>query len=189
MDGQAACAPPRRAHQPLAAALDPGRDHRGHRADRGGGYPAVGGNAALMTPADDIEDADPGLARERTELSWTRTAISFAALGGAVLKSRPYAGISILVLSGLIWELGQVARASGAGRAGPGGSPADRHSRHRRVGRRAAGDRPPWPRAQRPPGPSSAPGAGPARARRTARPGVAGSGRGRASAAHACRAR
>ena len=72
-----------------------------------------------MTPADDIEDADPGLARERTELSWTRTAISFAALGGAVLKSRPYAGISILVLSALIWKLGQVARASGAGRARP----------------------------------------------------------------------
>jgi uncharacterized membrane protein YidH (DUF202 family) len=76
-----------------------------------------------MTPADniddDIEDADPGLARERTELSWTRTAISFAALGGAVLKFRPYAGISILVLSALIWKLGQVARASGAGRARP----------------------------------------------------------------------
>ena len=76
----------------------------------------------MTTPADDIEDdiedADPGLARERTELSWTRTAISFAALGGAVLKSRPYAGISILVLSALIWKLGQVAR-SGAGRARP----------------------------------------------------------------------
>ena len=73
----------------------------------------------MTTPADDIEDADPGLARERTELSWTRTAISFAALGGAVLKSRPFAGISILVLSALIWKLGQVARASGAGRARP----------------------------------------------------------------------
>lgn len=72
-----------------------------------------------MTPADDIEDADPGLARERTELSWTRTAISFAALGGAVLKFRPYAGIAILVLSTLIWKLGQVAGASGAGRARP----------------------------------------------------------------------
>ena len=73
----------------------------------------------MKTPADDIEDADPGLARERTELSWTRTAISFAALGGAILKSRPYAGISILVLSGLIWKLGQVAGGSGAGHARP----------------------------------------------------------------------
>jgi uncharacterized membrane protein YidH (DUF202 family) len=76
-----------------------------------------------MKPADyiedDIEDADPGLARERTELSWTRTAISFAALGGAVLKFRPYAGISILVLGAVIWKLGQVAGASGAGRARP----------------------------------------------------------------------
>ena len=73
----------------------------------------------MTTPADDIEDADPGLARERTELSWTRTALSFAALGGAVLKFRPYAGLSILVLSALIWKLGRVARGSGAGRARP----------------------------------------------------------------------
>jgi uncharacterized membrane protein YidH (DUF202 family) len=49
--------------------------------------------AAPMTPADDIEDADPGLARARTALSWTRTAISFAAVGAVILKS-PYAGIS-----------------------------------------------------------------------------------------------
>jgi len=73
----------------------------------------------LTTPADDIEDTDPGLARERTALSWTRTAISFAAVGGAILKSRPYAGVSILVLSGLIWKLGQLARPSGAGQARP----------------------------------------------------------------------
>jgi uncharacterized membrane protein YidH (DUF202 family) len=70
-----------------------------------------------MTPADDIEDTDPGLARERTELAWDRTAISFAALGGAILKSRPYAGIPILVLSALIWELGRLARSRGAGRS------------------------------------------------------------------------
>jgi len=70
-----------------------------------------------MTPADDIEDSDPGLARQRTELSWTRTAISFAALGSAILKSRPWAGIPILVLSALIWKLGQLAGASGTGRS------------------------------------------------------------------------
>ena len=63
-----------------------------------------------MTPADDIEDADPGLARARTALSWTRTAISFAALGAVIVKSRPYAGIPILILSGLIWGLGQLIR-------------------------------------------------------------------------------
>lgn len=31
------------------------------------------------TPADDVGEIDPGLARERTSLAWTRTAISFAA--------------------------------------------------------------------------------------------------------------
>lgn len=73
----------------------------------------------MTTPADDIEDTDPGLARERTELAWGRTAISFAALGGAILKSRPYAGIPVLVLSALIWELGRLARTSGVGRSRP----------------------------------------------------------------------
>jgi uncharacterized membrane protein YidH (DUF202 family) len=72
-----------------------------------------------MRAAEDIEDTDPGLARERTELAWDRTAISFAALGGAILKSRPYAGIPILVLSALIWELGRLARATGGGRSRP----------------------------------------------------------------------
>jgi uncharacterized membrane protein YidH (DUF202 family) len=71
----------------------------------------------LTAPADDIEDADPGLARARTALSWTRTAISFAALGAAVLKSRPYAGIPILIVSGLIWGLGQLTRAPATGQA------------------------------------------------------------------------
>jgi hypothetical protein len=65
----------------------------------------------LTAPADDIKDADPGFARARTALSLTRTALSFAALGAAILKSRPYAGIPILLLSGLIWGLGQMTRA------------------------------------------------------------------------------
>ncbi|HUL24380.1 MAG TPA: DUF202 domain-containing protein [Streptosporangiaceae bacterium] len=73
----------------------------------------------MMAPADDIEDADPGLARERTELAWTRTAISFAALGGVLLKSHPYAGVPILAVSAVIWELGRLARAPGAGYAQP----------------------------------------------------------------------
>jgi uncharacterized membrane protein YidH (DUF202 family) len=70
-----------------------------------------------MTPPDDIEDTDPGLARERTELAWTRTAISFAALGGVILKSHPYAGIPVLVLSALVWELGRLARPTSGGLA------------------------------------------------------------------------
>ena len=72
-----------------------------------------------MQPADDIEDTDPGLARERTGLAWDRTAISFAALGGAILKNRPYAGIPILAVSALIWELGRLARPPGAARSRP----------------------------------------------------------------------
>jgi uncharacterized membrane protein YidH (DUF202 family) len=70
-----------------------------------------------MATADDIEDTDPGLARERTDLAWTRTAISFAALGGIIIKDHPYAGLPILVLSALIWELGRLARAPRAGSA------------------------------------------------------------------------
>jgi hypothetical protein len=62
-----------------------------------------------------MEDADPGLARERTELAWTRTAISFAAVGAAILKYRPLAGLPILVLSGVIWWLGHLPGTPGAG--------------------------------------------------------------------------
>ncbi len=68
-----------------------------------------------MTVPDDIEDVDPGLARERTELAWHRTAISFAALGGALLKIRPVAGIPVLIISAAIWELGRPARPHGTG--------------------------------------------------------------------------
>jgi len=72
-----------------------------------------------MSPAsiDDIEDVDPGLARERTELAWTRTAISFAAVGGALLRSHPAAGVPILALSLLIWELGRRPGKPGTGHA------------------------------------------------------------------------
>ena len=61
-------------------------------------------------PPEDIEDADPGLARERTELAWTRSSIAFAALGAAILKFRPAAGAPILVFSVVIWSLGHVKR-------------------------------------------------------------------------------
>lgn len=74
------------------------------------------GGGAMRQP-DDIEDIDPGLARERTELAWTRTAISFAAVGGTLLKYRPVAGIPILILSALIWEIGRLPGTPGAGPA------------------------------------------------------------------------
>ena len=38
-------------------------------------------------PGDEPEQRVPGLGRERTALAWTRTAISFAALGGVVLEA------------------------------------------------------------------------------------------------------
>jgi uncharacterized membrane protein YidH (DUF202 family) len=66
-------------------------------------------------PADDIEYADPGLARERTELAWTRTAISFAAVGAAILKSHPVVGLPVLVLSAVIWWLGRLPGTAVAG--------------------------------------------------------------------------
>jgi uncharacterized membrane protein YidH (DUF202 family) len=63
--------------------------------------------------ADDLEERDPGLAMERTSLAWTRTAISFAALGGAVLKVSVAPGLVILLIAPLVWRLGRL--------HGPGG--------------------------------------------------------------------
>ena len=62
----------------------------------------------------DLEERDPGLARERTSLAWTRTAISFAALGGAVLKVNVITGLIILAVTPLIWELGRMSRIGAA---------------------------------------------------------------------------
>jgi uncharacterized membrane protein YidH (DUF202 family) len=66
-------------------------------------------------PGDDPEERAPGLAQERTSLAWTRTAISFAALGGVVLKADVVTGLIILALAPLIWELGRVTRGSATG--------------------------------------------------------------------------
>ena len=57
---------------------------------------------------------DPGLARERTTLAWTRTAISFAAVGGAVLKRDVVPGLILLALAPVVYLLGRLA-------AGPAG--------------------------------------------------------------------
>jgi hypothetical protein len=66
-----------------------------------------------VAPAEDMEDMDPGLARERTDLAWTRTTISFAALGSALLKTTPIAGILVLGMSALVWGLGRMSHVSG----------------------------------------------------------------------------
>jgi uncharacterized membrane protein YidH (DUF202 family) len=62
-----------------------------------------------MTNPGENYDLDPGLARERTSLAWTRTAISFAAVGGVVLKRELIPGLILLCLAPAIWELGRLA--------------------------------------------------------------------------------
>ena len=57
---------------------------------------------------DDPEDRDPGMARERTSLAWIRTALSFAAVGGAVLKKDVVPGLIILCVVPVVWQLGRI---------------------------------------------------------------------------------
>jgi uncharacterized membrane protein YidH (DUF202 family) len=57
----------------------------------------------------DHEDADPGLARARTSLAWTRTALSFAAVGVVVLRKDIVPGLIILAAVPVIWQLGRLA--------------------------------------------------------------------------------
>ena len=58
---------------------------------------------------EDHEDADPGLARARTSLAWTRTALSFAAIGIVVLRKDIVPGLIILAAVPVIWQLGRLA--------------------------------------------------------------------------------
>jgi uncharacterized membrane protein YidH (DUF202 family) len=59
--------------------------------------------------SDDPEDLDPGLARERTRLAWARTAIAFAAVGAAMLRADPVAGLIVLAFTPLIWVVSRFA--------------------------------------------------------------------------------
>ncbi len=67
----------------------------------------------MVPPPDEREDIDPGLARERTRLSWARTAIAFAAVGAAILKRQPVAGLIVLAITPVIWGLGRVVTREG----------------------------------------------------------------------------
>jgi uncharacterized membrane protein YidH (DUF202 family) len=67
----------------------------------------------------DHEGGDLGLARERTNLAWLRTAVAFAAIGGVILKQELLAGLVVLALSVLIWYLGRLAQVPGTVRARP----------------------------------------------------------------------
>jgi uncharacterized membrane protein YidH (DUF202 family) len=53
-------------------------------------------------------ERDPGLARERTSLAWTRTALSFAAVGGVMLKREVIPGLIVLAVAPAIWQLGRL---------------------------------------------------------------------------------
>jgi uncharacterized membrane protein YidH (DUF202 family) len=63
----------------------------------------------MTTSQHDDEDADPGLARVRTRLAWTRTALSFAAVGAVTLKKDVVAGLLIMATAPVIWRLGGLA--------------------------------------------------------------------------------
>jgi len=63
---------------------------------------------ASPAPADDIEDRDPGLARERTDLAWTRTAVSFVALGTAMLRTNAIAGALVVAAGAAVWLMGHL---------------------------------------------------------------------------------
>jgi uncharacterized membrane protein YidH (DUF202 family) len=51
---------------------------------------------------------DPGLAQERTQLAWSRTAISFAAVGAAILHTDRAAGAVVIAMSAAVWGLGRL---------------------------------------------------------------------------------
>jgi uncharacterized membrane protein YidH (DUF202 family) len=70
--------------------------------------PAANEPEAGEPEAGEPEETDRGLALERTSLSWTRTAISFAALGGVMLKENVITGVIILAIAPLIWRLGRL---------------------------------------------------------------------------------
>jgi uncharacterized membrane protein YidH (DUF202 family) len=67
--------------------------------------PAAPGDGRQPETPGDAEEADPGLARERTHLAWTRTAIAFAAAGAAILKTRLVPGLIVLALGAATWAI------------------------------------------------------------------------------------
>jgi uncharacterized membrane protein YidH (DUF202 family) len=56
-------------------------------------------------PGDGPDERERGLARERTDMAWTRTAIAFAATGAAILKNHVIAGIVVLALGLVTWGM------------------------------------------------------------------------------------
>jgi uncharacterized membrane protein YidH (DUF202 family) len=81
--------------------------------------PGPAGGSGAAGPVDDIEDRDPGLARERTDLAWVRTAISFSAVGAVIVRSSLVPGVIVLASGLMVWLLGRAA--ARATRHGAGG--------------------------------------------------------------------
>ncbi|WP_329566115.1 DUF202 domain-containing protein [Kitasatospora sp. NBC_01266] len=57
-------------------------------------------------PPEEPADLDRGAAEERTRLAWLRTTVSFAAVGGAILKLDPPAGAPLLAMAAGVWLVG-----------------------------------------------------------------------------------
>jgi uncharacterized membrane protein YidH (DUF202 family) len=73
------------------------------------GPPAPGPPAPGPSAPGPSGSRDPGLARERTTLAWIRTALSFAAVGGVVLKREIAPGLILLLVAPAIYLLGRLA--------------------------------------------------------------------------------
>ena len=61
---------------------------------------------------EDLEDLPPGTAAARTRLAWERTAITFGAVGLAMLRDEPVAGLIVLGVTPLIWALARYVSAT-----------------------------------------------------------------------------
>ncbi len=59
-------------------------------------------------PGSTRRPTDPGLAQERTQLAWSRTAISFAAVGAAILHTDRAAGAVVIAMSAAVWGIGRL---------------------------------------------------------------------------------
>lgn len=71
------------------------------------GQPQDRSPGAARELPEDPEDLSPGTAAERTKLAWARTAIAFGAVGLAMLRKEPVAGLLVLAVTPLIWALGR----------------------------------------------------------------------------------
>ena len=77
---------------------------------------------------------EPGLAEERTQLAWSRSALSLLGCGAATLKGIPHVtdghpltGIALLLLGGVVWLAGMPLARQRARASATGARPVARH--------------------------------------------------------------